>query len=84
MEVDHLYKDLLINVTSFFREPTLYTALSKKIFPALLKNRRSNDPIRIWIPACATGEEPCSIAICLFEYLKDKAMSTPIQIRDRP
>ena len=80
VEVDHLYKDLLINVTSFFREPTLYTALSKKIFPALLKNRRSNDPIRIWIPACATGEEPCSIAICLFEYLKDKAMSTPIQI----
>ncbi|HVW62532.1 MAG TPA: CheR family methyltransferase, partial [Puia sp.] len=79
-EVDLLYKDLLINVTSFFREPTLYTALSKKIFPALLKNRRSNDPIRIWIPACATGEEPCSIAICLFEYLKDKAMSTPIQI----
>lgn len=79
-EVDLLYKDLLINVTSFFREPTLYSALSKKIFPAVLKNRRSNDPIRIWIPACATGEEPCSIAICLFEYLKDKAMSTPIQI----
>jgi two-component system CheB/CheR fusion protein len=80
VEVDLLYKDLLINVTSFFREPTLYSALSKKIFPALMKNRRPNDPVRIWIPACATGEEPYSIAICLFEYLKDKAMSTPIQI----
>ncbi|HEY4207482.1 MAG TPA: CheR family methyltransferase [Puia sp.] len=79
-EVDLLYKDLLINVTSFFREPTLYTSLSKKIFPTLLKGRRFNDPIRIWIPACATGEEPYSIAICLFEYLKDKAMSTPLQI----
>lgn len=80
VEVDLLYKDLLINVTSFFREPTLYAALSKKIFPILLKNRRSHDPVRIWIPACATGEEPYSIAICLFEFLKDKAMSMPIQI----
>lgn len=79
-EVDLLYRDLLINVTSFFREPALYTALTKKIFPALLKDRRANDPIRIWIPACATGEEPYSIAICFFEYLKDKAMNTPIQI----
>jgi len=79
-EADLLYKDLLINVTSFFREPTMYTALAKKIFPALLKGRKDNDPIRIWVPACATGEEPCSIAICLFEYLKDKAITTPIQI----
>jgi two-component system CheB/CheR fusion protein len=79
-EADLLYKDLLINVTSFFRDPGLYTALAKKVFPALLKGRKANDPIRIWIPACATGEEPCSIAICLLEYLKDKALSTPIQI----
>jgi two-component system CheB/CheR fusion protein len=75
-----LYKDLLINVTSFFRESTMYTALSKKIFPALLKERRANDPIRIWVPACATGEEPYSIAICLFEYLKEKAITTQVQI----
>lgn len=79
-EIDQLHRDLLINVTSFFREPDLYTALSKKIFPELLKDRRPADPIRIWIPACATGEEPYSIAICFFEYLKDKAISTPIQI----
>ncbi len=79
-EADLLYRDLLINVTSFFREPALYKALIKKIFPALLKDKRANDPIRIWIPACATGEEPYSIAICFFEYLKDKAINTPIQI----
>ncbi|MBS1606700.1 MAG: PAS domain-containing protein [Bacteroidetes bacterium] len=79
-ELDLLHRDLLINVTSFFREPALYLALTKKIFPALLKERRPNDPIRIWIPACATGEEPYSIAICFFEYLKDKAINTPIQI----
>lgn len=79
-ESNLLYKDLLINVTSFFREPAMYTALSKKIFPTLLKPRRENDPIRIWVPACATGEEPYSIAMCLFEWLKDRAITTPIQI----
>jgi two-component system CheB/CheR fusion protein len=79
-EADLLYKDLLINVTSFFREPSMFTALSKKIFPILFKGRKANDPIRIWVPACATGEEPYSIAICLFEYLKDKAINTAIQI----
>lgn len=79
-EVERLYRDLLINVTFFFREPAQYKALRDEVFPALLKNRKPNDPIRIWIPACSTGEEACSIAICLFEYLGDAAMTTPVQI----
>jgi two-component system CheB/CheR fusion protein len=79
-EVDLLYKDLLINVTSFFRDPNVYQALGKKIFPAIFKNRKENDMVRIWAPACATGEEAYSLAICLFDYLKEKAISTPIQI----
>jgi two-component system CheB/CheR fusion protein len=79
-EVDLLYRDLLINVTSFFRDPNVYAALSKKIFPVLFKNRKENDIVRIWTPACANGEEAYSLAICLFDYLNDKAISTPIQI----
>ena len=79
-ELELLYKDLLINVTSFFRDPLVYKALSKKIFPAILKDRKASDPIRIWTPACATGEEPYSIAICLFEYLNSKGISIPVQI----
>jgi two-component system CheB/CheR fusion protein len=79
-EVAQLYRDLLINVTAFFREPELYQSLSKKIFPSLLKNRRTSDPIRIWIPACSTGEEACTIAICLLEFLGDKATTIPVQI----
>jgi two-component system CheB/CheR fusion protein len=79
-ELELLYKDLLINVTSFFRDPAVYQALSKKIFPAILKERKEGETIRIWTPACANGEEAYSIAICLFEYLKEKAISTPIQI----
>lgn len=79
-EVDLLYKDLLINVTSFFRDGAVYTALVKKIFPSIFKTKRDTDVVRIWTPACANGEEAYSIAICLFEYLKEKAISTPIQI----
>jgi two-component system CheB/CheR fusion protein len=79
-ELELLYRDLLINVTSFFREPSLFTKLGKVIFPALFKNRKTGDPLRIWIPACSSGEEACSMAICLFEYLGEKAFVTPIQI----
>ncbi|HEX9509200.1 MAG TPA: chemotaxis protein CheB [Puia sp.] len=79
-EVDLLYKDLLINVTSFFREPSLYEALVQKIFPALFKDKPLSEAIRIWIPACSTGEEACSIAICLYEYLGDQAITKPIQV----
>jgi two-component system CheB/CheR fusion protein len=79
-ELELLYRDLLINVTSFFREPSLFLTLGKVIFPALFKNRKNGEPLRIWIPACSSGEEACSMAICLFEYLGDKAFTTPIQI----
>ena len=58
----------------------MYNALTKKIFPALLKNRKENEILRIWTPACANGEEAYSLAICLFDFLKDKAISTPMQI----
>ncbi len=79
-EVDALYQDLLITVTNFFRDQHLYNALTTKILPVLLKNRKSNNPLRIWIPGCATGEEAVSMAIILLEYLGDKAFTTPIQI----
>jgi two-component system CheB/CheR fusion protein len=79
-EVELLYQDLLISVTSFFREPDLYQTLTTKIFPEILKSRHAAEAIRIWIPACASGEEACSIAISLFEYLGDRALITPIQI----
>jgi len=79
-EVDALYDDLLITVTNFFRDPAMYQALTNKILPALLKNRKHTDPVRIWIPGCATGEEAVSFAILLLEYLGEKAISLQIQI----
>ena len=79
-EVDLLYKDLLINVTSFFRDPAVYEALTEKIFPQVFEDREENDTIRIWTPACASGEEAYSLAICLLEFMKDRSISRPIQI----
>ena len=80
-EVSALYHDILINVTSFFRDPENYDVLKEKVFPALVnKERNIEAPIRIWVPGCATGEEPYSIAIALLEYLGDTAGNVAIQI----
>ena len=79
-EVDALYDDFLINVTSFFRDPDFYKILTKEVFPAIVSERKPVDPIRIWIAGCSTGEEAYSIAICLIEFLEEKDLSFPIQI----
>jgi two-component system, chemotaxis family, CheB/CheR fusion protein len=79
-ELDALYQDLLIAVTNFFREPQLYKALTEVILPGFFKPRKYADPLRIWIPGCATGEEAVSFAICILEFLGEKAITTQIQI----
>jgi two-component system, chemotaxis family, CheB/CheR fusion protein len=79
-EVDALYEELLIKVTSFFREPETFEALKHEVFGPLLQNRPPDLPIRIWVPACATGEEAYSLAIVLLESLGDMATNTEIQI----
>ena len=79
-EVDALYDDFLINVTSFFRDPDFYNMLTREVFPALVLERNPLDPVRIWIAGCSTGEEAYSIAICLMEFLEEKDLSLPIQI----
>jgi len=69
-EVEALYRDLLINVTSFFRDPETFEYLKSDIIPDILNHRLSDLPIRVWVPACATGEEAYSIAILLLELLR--------------
>jgi two-component system CheB/CheR fusion protein len=72
-ELDELYRDILIHVTGFFRDPAAFEALRTVVFPSLLKNRNLNDfPLRIWVPGCSTGEEVYSIAMLLLEYLWEK------------
>jgi len=79
-EIDLLYKDLLSGAGGFFREPMLGKILAKKIFPSILKDRKPDDPVRIWIPACSGGEEVCSMAIYLLEYMRSKDIHIPIQL----
>jgi len=79
-EQENLFQDVLIPVTSFFRDPKTFHALTKTVFPALLKNRSSDEAIRIWIAGCSTGQEAFSIGIALHEFLGEKLSGTKIQI----
>ncbi len=69
VEQEALFQDLLIKVTSFFRDAEVFDELCDTVFPKLLENRSNNDPVRIWVAGCATGEEVYSLAICLFEAM---------------
>lgn len=78
-EQDLLFKDILIPVTEFFRDPKTFEFLGNTVFPELIKNSQSNT-LRIWIAGCSTGEEAYSVGICLYEYLSDEISDTRIQI----
>ena len=79
-EVEALFQDLLIHVTSFFRDSHAFQALKNHVFPSIMQNRSLDEPIRIWVAGCSTGEEVYSIAICLLEFLDDWQSSPTIQI----
>jgi two-component system CheB/CheR fusion protein len=79
-EVHALYQDILIHVTSFFRDPDTIQALQDTIFPSLIAGKVRGSPLRLWIPGCSTGEEAYSIAIALVETLGDAFETTKIQI----
>ena len=70
-EINLLFKDLVIGVTSFFRDPEAYKLLEEEVLPNVLKGKEPDAMIRIWVTACSTGEEAYSLAIILSE-LKDK------------
>jgi two-component system, chemotaxis family, CheB/CheR fusion protein len=75
-----LYQDLLINVTSFFRDPDSFELLKREVFPVITTAKSPGVPVRIWIAGCSTGEEAYSIAICLLEFLTRRMLHLPIQI----
>ncbi|MBD2299329.1 PAS domain-containing protein [Nostoc sp. FACHB-190] len=79
-EVQALYYEILISVTSFFRDPDAYQALKERVFPVISQGKSVDEPIRIWIPGCATGEEVYSIAISLMEFLENVLPKPAIQI----
>jgi two-component system, chemotaxis family, CheB/CheR fusion protein len=78
--VKALFHDILINVTSFFREKPTFELLKRRVFPALLKDRAADDPVRVWVPGCSTGEEVYSTAISLIEAMRDAGVEFPVQL----
>jgi two-component system CheB/CheR fusion protein len=79
-EVSALVNDLLISVTSFFRDAKAFETLEQEVLPMLLKAKKKEDPLRIWIPGCATGEEAYTIAILCAEKTADIKDLPKIQI----
>jgi two-component system CheB/CheR fusion protein len=79
-EVEALFRDLLIGVTNFFRDPDIFKELEEQIIPKLFDGRATGSPVRVWSTGCSTGEEAYSIAILLQEYMDGHQQSYPAQV----
>jgi len=80
LEAQALSQDILIGVTSFFRDPEAFEVLRKEVIPRLFAERGPDDPVRIWHACCATGEEVYSMAILIREYLDEHKLDTKVQL----
>ena len=78
-EVQHLFQDLLISVTQFFRDPAEFELLEQEVIPKIFEGKGRDDRIRVWVLGCATGEEAYSLAILLRERMAQ--MDTPPQVQ---
>ena len=79
-ESTELLDDVLVRVTSFFRDPETFEALKTEVFPSIVARVADDAPIRIWVPGCATGQEAYSIAMLLLEYLEASGSVARVQI----
>ncbi len=79
-ELDLLFRELLIGVTHFFRDPASFEALDELVLKGLVAGKGADDEIRIWVPGCATGQEAYSIAILLREAMDRRRPKPKVQI----
>lgn len=79
-EITQLFRDLLINVTNFFRDPDAFDALQAIVIPGLFEGRSADDIVRVWVPGCATGEEVYSIGILMREHMDTLKAVPRVQI----
>jgi two-component system CheB/CheR fusion protein len=75
-----LFRDLLISVTSFFRDTATFAALEKDIIPRLFQGKDAINDVRVWVPGCATGEEAYSLAILLREHMDRLSITPRVQL----
>ncbi|HEU4428010.1 MAG TPA: chemotaxis protein CheB, partial [Myxococcota bacterium] len=78
-EIEALFRDLLIGVTNFFRDPDAFALLEQRVVPSLIANKPAGAAIRVWVCGCSTGEEAYSIAILLYEHAS--ALKTPYKLQ---
>lgn len=79
-ELAALHDDLLIRVTAFFRDPDAFAVLARKVLPGLVARMSEERPIRVWVPACASGEEAYSLAMLFLEQCAEAGMTPHLQI----
>jgi two-component system CheB/CheR fusion protein len=79
-EVEALYQDILINVTSFFRDAEAFEELKRHVFPRLAQHRARHEPVRFWSLGCSTGQEAYSLAIAFAEFAEETGTSLPLQL----
>ena len=79
-ELDLVFRELLIGVTNFFRDPEAFEVLAKTVVPGLIAGRPENSTIRVWVPGCATGEEAYSLAILFQECLEREKKRLTLQV----
>lgn len=79
-ECNALAQDILIHVTSFFRDPAAFEALKQCVLPELLARKDADASLRVWVPGCSTGDEVYSLAICLVEFLAEQRRDVAIKI----
>jgi two-component system CheB/CheR fusion protein len=80
-EIDFLFKEFLIGVTSFFRDSESFEALKKEYIPGMLKNKKDGESMRVWVVGCSTGEEAYSIAILFRECLDDPNVKSDLKVQ---
>jgi two-component system, chemotaxis family, CheB/CheR fusion protein len=79
-EVDALGQDILISVTSFFRDPTSFDSLKATVFRQLLARASGDDAVRLWIVGCSTGEEAYSLSMALLETMEETGRTRPLSV----
>lgn len=79
-ELKDLFRELLINVTSFFRDAAAFDVLKRKVLPALMEGRAEGSTLRIWVAGCATGEEVYSVAIVVREWMDESQQECKVQL----
>lgn len=79
-ECQILFKEFLIGVTRFFRDPEAFSVIKQQVLPQLIHGRMRHDQIRIWVPGCSTGEEAYSLAILFQEYMEQSSNFVDVKI----